>query len=102
MCACVQVFNPTGFSCHVEAGSVLGGAVEAKLVEVEQHPPEGVSQEASADVSVRRIPKSEVEQRKKRLCEIVGKPELLTAAQTEQLHHFLGEHHEAFSLDPNE
>ena len=100
--ACVQVFNPTGFSCHMEAGSVLGGAVEAKLVEVEQHPPEGVSQEASADVSVRRIPKSEVEQRKKRLCEIVGKPELLTAAQTEQLHHFLGEHHEAFSLDPNE
>ena len=74
----MQIFNPTGFSCHVEVGSVLGGAVEADLVEAEQHLPEGVSQDASTDVSVRRISESEVEQRKK-LCEIVGKPTLLTA-----------------------
>ena len=47
-------------------------------MEAEQHLPEGVSQEASTDVSVRRISKSEVEQRKKH-CEIVGKPTLLTA-----------------------
>ena len=80
--------------------ALLGGAVEAELVEAEQHPPVGKSQEANTCAAVRRITKPEVEERK--LCEIVGKPELLTAAQTEQLHQFLGEHHEAFSLNPNE
>ena len=39
---------------------------------------------------------------KSKLREIVGKPELLTPEQTEQLHQFLGEHHDAFSLDSHE
>ena len=32
---CVQVFNPTGVSCQMEAGSELGEAMEAELVEAE-------------------------------------------------------------------
>lgn len=32
---------------------------------------------------------------------MVGKPELLTPEQTEQLQQFLGEHYDTFSLDPN-
>ena len=34
---CVQVFNPIGVSCQMEAGFELGEAMEAELVEAEQH-----------------------------------------------------------------
>ena len=51
---------------------------------------------------MRRITATEVEERKRRLCEMVGKPDLLTPEQTEKLHQFLAEHHGVFSLDPNE
>ena len=43
--------------------------------------------------AIRRITESDLQARNKKLCEIVGKPEVLTSEQTEQLHQFLGEHH---------
>ena len=52
--------------------------------------------------AIRRITESDLQARNEKLCEIVGKPEVLTSEQTEQLHQFLGEHHGAFSLYPNE
>ena len=40
--------------------------------------------------------------RTQKLLEIVGKSDLLSEEQTECLNQFLGEHHEAFSIDPGE
>ena len=40
--------------------------------------------------------------RKERLANLVGKPELLTTEQTEELHTFLGQHHSAFCLEEQE
>ena len=98
----VQVFNPTGSSCRAEAGSGLGEAVPADLIEAEEHPAVELSPASSDYAAVRRITQSQVQVRKKKLCEIVGKPDLLTPQPTKQLHQFLGEHHNAFCLDSNE
>ena len=51
---------------------------------------------------VKRVTTSSMQARKEKLCEIVGQPELLSPEQTAQLHCFLGENHDAFSLDPHE
>ena len=67
-----------------------------------EHPTEALSQKDSTPVAVRRIAASGLQAGREKLCEIVGEPELLTPEQTKQLHQFLGEHHDAFSLDPNE
>ena len=98
----ILVFNPSGFSCHVEAGSELGEAMMAESIEAVQHPAEATSQRDTTPVAIRRISESDLRTRKEKLCETVGKPELLTPEQTEQLHQFLGEHHDAFCLDPHE
>ena len=98
----VQVFNPTGCSCFVEAGAELGEVVNAELIEAEQSLVTGVGTQDGMQPVIRHVTATEVEERKRKLCEMVGKPELLTAEQTESLHQFLGEHHDAFSLDPNE
>ena len=98
---CVQVFNPTGVSCQVKAGFKLGEVEEVEVTATE----EGIPSAAPPDkdtVGVGRVTSSEVEERRKKLCEIIGKPELLTPKQTEELHKFLGEHHGAFAIDANE
>ena len=51
---------------------------------------------------IRHVTVTKVEERKRRLCEIIGNPELLMGKQTEKLHQFLAKHHDVFSLDPNE
>lgn len=66
------------------SGTELGEAMEAELL-VEQCPTEVTSQEDSTSTAVRCVTESDLQARKKKLCEIVGKPELLTQ-QTEQLH----------------
>jgi len=40
--------------------------------------------------------------RKQRLQELIGKPKLLSKEQTEELHTFLGDHHEVFCLEEQE
>ena len=60
------------------------------------------SPEDSSQTDVSRITQSDVLARKVKLCEIVGKPKLLSSEQTEELHQFFGEHHEAFSLEPSD
>ena len=98
----VQVFNPTGCSCRVEAGTDLGEAVSAELVEAEGSLVTESDVQHGTQPVVRHVTAAEVEERKRKLCKMVGKPELLTGEQTEKLHQFLAEHHEVFSLDPNE
>ena len=47
--SCVQVFNPTGITCYAEAGSEVGEAREADVVEVEEHPQEHLEEDESED-----------------------------------------------------
>ena len=56
----VQVFNPSGFSCHVEAGSELGEAMEA-----EQHPAQAASQKDDTPAAIGRISGAVLQARKK-------------------------------------
>lgn len=66
-----------------------------------EHPPAAEVTKKDVEVDMRRVDSSELEVRKKKLCEIVGKPKLLTPEQTKELHLLLGEHHSTFSLEPN-
>ena len=103
--ACVAVLNPTGCSCSLEAGTELGEASTVNLVPPDQQPLEVTGEQSgqgSTQPMVKRITEEEATQRKQTLRELVGQPELLTPEQAEQLHQFLGEHHEAFCLEPNE
>ena len=99
---CVQIFNPTGVSCHIEAGSKLGKVEEVDVITTKQDGTLGNTQRDGGRAQVRRVTSSEVAARREKLREIVGKPRLLTPAQTDELHEFLGEHHGAFALDANE
>ena len=90
-CAQIAICNPTGFSSSVEAGTELGKASAVDLVEPEECPPEAPvdpSRPRSDPPVVNRITKEETKQRQQTLCELVGKPELLTPEQTEKLHQF--------------
>ena len=98
----VQVFNPTGCSCLVDAGTDLGEAVGAELIEEDESVVTVPDMQHGTQPVIRHITATEVEERKRKLCEMVGKPELLMGEQTEKLHQFLAEHHDVFSLDPNE
>ena len=98
---CVQVFNPTGVSCQMEAGSELGEAMEAELVEAEQHLAVETGQDEHTHPEVKRVTACKLG-KKSCVRYIVGQPELLSPEQTAQLHCFLGENHDAFSLDPHE
>lgn len=101
----VAIFNSTGCSCSVEAGMELGEASVVTLIPPDSFPTEEARDPSSEDSTlavVNRVTESEVTQRKQMLCELVGTPELLTPTQTEELHQFLGEQHEAFCLEPNE
>ena len=101
----VAVFNHTGCSCSMEAGAELGEASPVDLVQPDQHPTEASEEQScrsSTEPVIRHITEEEPTQRKRTLCELVGNLELLTSEQTGKLHQFLGEHHEAFCLEPNE
>ena len=101
----VAVFNHTGCSCSMEAGAELGEASPVDLVQPDQHPTEASEEQScrsSSEAVIRHITEEEATQRKRTLCELVGNPESLTSEQTGKLHQFLGEHHEAFCLEPNE
>ncbi len=83
----------------------LGEASVVTLIPPDSFPTEEARDPSSEDSTlavVNRVTESEVTQRKQMLCELVGTPELLTPTQTEELHQFLGEQHEAFCLERKE
>ena len=98
----LTVTNPTGCSCVVEAGTMLGEASSVTVVQPNQPLPEMVRAQNNprgTQSVINRVTKSNPAQRKQALKELVGTPELLTPEQTQELQSFLGEHHEAFCLE---
>ncbi len=52
--------------------------------------------------TIRRVTDMQSAERKLKLHQLLGEPELLSQEQAEKLHQFLGEHHASFSLAPGE
>lgn len=103
--ALVVVSNPTGCSCFVERGTELGEATGITLISTEDEPdPRLVNDtEPIADhPDVRRVKTSVASWRGRQLKELVGEPELLSPEQTQDLHQFLGDHHQVFCLEEHE
>ena len=100
--------NASGFTQHVPGGTELGRAAEATILDETEVPPElaGDPLTASHDIHccevLRILATEDAVVRTQKLLEMVGKSDLLSEEQTECLNQFLGEHHEAFSIDPGE
>ena len=106
----VLVTNNSGFTQRVVSGTLLGEAVEAMVVDSQEALTAALnsSQPSSEDSSpdgerceVLKIDVSE-DERKRRLLEMVEISGLLDPEQAECLQKFLGDHHQAFSIDPGE
>jgi hypothetical protein len=95
--------NSSGFTQVVEGGTTLGEACKVAVVEpLGEEILRPVSEEEDVEVCRRVTSEEEVADRQKRLLERVDKPATLDELQGQQLHEFLAEQHEAFSLDPGE
>ena len=95
----VVLTNSTGCSAMAEAGTELGEAVSATVVSPGLEP-KSDPLPSSADAQVNLVHTDTW--RKRKLCELVGKPALLDEEQVRSLHEFLGEHHQAFCLEDGE
>ena len=95
----VLLTNSTGCSAMAEAGTELGEAVSATVVSPGLEP-KSDPLPSSADAQVNLVHTDTW--RKRKLCELVGKPALLDEEQVRSLHEFLGEHHQAFCLEDGE
>ena len=96
----IVVSNPTGQACRMEGGSLIGNASIVHVIDggvplVPEILPSG-------QPTVGRVQSQPEAWRKKRLADLVGRPELLTMEQTKELHSFLGQHHSAFCLEEQE
>ena len=94
------ISNPTGCSCTLEGGTHLGEAERATLVVEPElgpssNPPTGEHTQSLAHVRMVQ----DVAWRKQRLRELIGKPELLSEEQAEELHVFLSNYHGAFCIE---
>ena len=97
------VANTSGFTQRVDPGTLMGQAEEVTLVD---YLDAGTSDDPLTELSsceIVRIDTSEDSTaRKCKLLDMVGRPELLDEEQATCLEEFLAEHHQAFSLDPDE
>ena len=101
--ACVVLTNPLGFTQMVEGGTTLGEACKVTVVEpLAEEILRPTSEDGDAETCRRVTSDEEVADRQRRLLEMIGKPAILDEQQCQQLHEFLAEQHEAFSLDPGE
>ena len=101
--ACVVLTNPLGFTQVVEGGTTLGEACKVTVVEpLAEEILRPTSEDGDAETCRRVTSDEEVADRQRRLLEMIGKPAILDEQQCQQLHEFLAEQHEAFSLDPGE
>ena len=96
----IVVSNYTGQVCCMGGGSLIGNAsvvniIEGQVPRVHETPPSG-------QPTVSRVQSQPATWRRERLANLVGKPELLTTEQTEELHTFLGQHHSALCLEEQE
>ena len=98
--AFVTLSNPHGYSCQIDQGTVIGHAHSASIVEPAVAEDPQLQLENPLPASVRLL-MSETE-RCQLIKDTIGKPDLLSLEQTQELHVLLEEFHDTFSLDENE
>ena len=96
----VVVSNSSGQACCMGRGSLIGNASIVNVSDAGEQPVHDIP--SSGQPTVGRVQGQSDDWRRKRLVDLVGKPELLTPEQTGELHHFLGQHHTAFCLEEQE
>ena len=98
--ALAVITNHSGFTQKLSAGTTIGTAEEADMVEVPSKSNYVMEESNVGDVWT--VTGEEADSRGQRLLELVGKPELLNAEQLTGLGQFLSRHNQAFSLEPGE
>lgn len=91
------ISNPTGCSSCVNAGTIIGRAVEVEIIKGSQ--PDTMSTESSGGKlpTVRSV--QSVTDRKEKLLSLINRPTQLDEKQTQELLDFISDHHMIFSLD---
>ena len=97
------VINPTGCSCSLAEGTQVREAADVtviapKLCESAQDQL-GTEHNSTELADVWWVETSDVEWRKQKLCNLVGKPNQLSTDQICSLHELLSDCHEAFCLE---
>ena len=90
----LPIWNPAGFTRTLEAGEILGNATEAAVVHPSNSEPEVqmvLAREKTGEICREQI------QRKEKLRDLLGEPDL-PPLEKEALLAFLTDHHHAFSL----
>ena len=90
----LKVYNVSDFTEKMEEGMILGNAVEACIVE----PAEECSSIIDTVTTVRHILTSQEDNRRKKLQELMGEPDL-SEQDKNLLCDFLTDHHEVFALE---
>ena len=89
------ISNLAGCSRSVDAGTIIGRAVEVEVIKGSELEPMTESDEELP--TVRSV--ESVTDRKKKLLGLIDRPTLLNEKQTQELLDFISDHHAAFSLD---
>ena len=89
--------NPTGCSSFVNAGTIIGRAVEVEIIEGAEPNTKMTKPEDGKSPTVRSVQLTS--DRKRKLLDLVNRPTLLNKKQTQELEDFISNHHAAFSLD---
>ena len=91
------ISNPTGCSSCVNAGTIIGRAVEVEIIKGSER--DTISTESSGGKlpTVRSV--QSVTDHKERLLSLINRPTQLDQKQTQELLDFISDHHMVFSLD---
>ena len=86
--------NGNGYSCHADAGEIVGVSHSVSVVEPGEEEADGSDWPVCQPASIRLVMSQS-----EHLRETVGKPHLLDTEQSRKLHMLLADYHSAFSLE---
>ena len=89
--------NPTGCSSCVNAGTIIGRAVEVEIIEGTEPNSRMTKPEDGKSPTVKSVQLTS--DRKRKLLDLINRPTLLNKKQTQELEDFISNHHAAFSLN---
>ena len=89
--------NPTGCSSFVNAGTIIGRAVEVEIIEGTEPNSRMTKPEDGKSPTVRSVQLTS--DRKRKLLDLINRSTLLNKKQTQELEDFISNHHAAFSLN---
>ena len=98
--ASIVLSNTNGYSCHADAGEIVGVSHSVSVVEPGEEGTDGSDWPVCQPASILSVMSQS--ERVSLLRETVGKPDLLDTEQSRKLHMLLEDYHSAFSLEEGE